>query len=336
MADQATRINTELLPGDDPGSLTRAAALLQQGELVAVPTETVYGLAANAADPIAVAKIFAAKGRPSQHPLITHIAGIEQLEQWAREVPAWLLQGLTQLWPGPLTVVLPKQAWVSEVITGGHDSIGLRVPAQPLLRQLLQQSGLAVAAPSANRYQQLSPTTAAHVMAGLQGRIAAVLDGGQCSLGTESTIIRPLLQANGSVANSIEVLRPGPYTMSELAAQFQVPVQLPASHDIAVPGNMRVHYRPRAAVKLVADFSTQPLPPQLVGVVYSQAAAQVLATAGVPTIQLPATAAGFRHGLYSALHEADSQRPQQILVEQPPQHDDWLDIWNRLLRASQA
>ncbi|HEX4910354.1 MAG TPA: L-threonylcarbamoyladenylate synthase, partial [Permianibacter sp.] len=168
-------MTTEHLKAAHVDDLNRAGHLLRAGELVAVPTETVYGLAADASNPAAVAKIFAAKGRPADHPLIVHLAGLDQLTRWACEIPDWLPPVLAQLWPGPLTVILKKQPQVSDVITGGLPTVGLRVPNHPLLRALLQQFDLAVAAPSANPYQQLSPTRAEHVLAGLRGKIAAVL-----------------------------------------------------------------------------------------------------------------------------------------------------------------
>mgnify|MGYP000954807234 FL=1 len=158
----------------------RAAELLSAGELVAVPTETVYGLAADASNPDAVAKIFVAKGRPANHPLIVHIGDIAKLSDWARDIPAQALLLAKAFWPGPLTLLLHKADAVTPVVTGGKDSIGIRMPAHPVLLALLQQTGLAVAAPSANPYKKLSPTSAAQVMAGLNGRIAAEIGRASC------------------------------------------------------------------------------------------------------------------------------------------------------------
>ncbi|MGR8921901.1 MAG: L-threonylcarbamoyladenylate synthase, partial [Gammaproteobacteria bacterium] len=177
------------LRADRPGDVERAVALLRDGRLVAVPTETVYGLAADARNEDAVADIFRAKGRPADHPLIVHIADAAAVDEWARDVPdaAWRLA--RRFWPGPLTLLLPKAPGVSARVTGGSPAIGLRVPDQATLLRVLAGLGSGVAAPSANPYRRLSPTTAQHVLAGLAGRIDAVLDDGPCTIGLESTIV---------------------------------------------------------------------------------------------------------------------------------------------------
>ncbi|MFT7471044.1 MAG: L-threonylcarbamoyladenylate synthase [Kiritimatiellia bacterium] len=180
---------TRQLLSNRPKDLSTAETLLRAGGTLAVPTETVYGLAADAANPEAVSAIFSAKGRPADHPLIVHIAGVEDLEKWAVDIPAEAYRLALAFWPGPLTLLLKKAAHVSPVATGGLETIGIRVPSQPALHQLLVSSGLALAAPSANLYKQLSPTSAEQVTEKLVGKIGGMLDGGDCAIGLESTIV---------------------------------------------------------------------------------------------------------------------------------------------------
>jgi len=320
-------VKTEWLDARDPADLERAGELLKAGELVAVPTETVYGLAADASNPEAVAKIFTAKQRPRNHPLIVHLACAEQLPRWAKTVPAWVHNVARQFWPGPLTLLLEKHPQVSDVVTGGLPTIGLRVPAQPVLLDLLKRFGLAVAAPSANPYQKLSPTTAEQVMRGLGGKIAAVLDGGPCTVGTESTILR----VHRDVA---EILRSGPIGAAELQPYLPFPVSTPERHATAVPGNQQVHYRPSARLAIRTAAELLPVlqnPPEGSGfLVYSPG----LACFDVEhLIVMPEHHRAYRQALYAALHELD-QRVSRIWVEAPPQEPEWLDIRDRLSRAA--
>jgi L-threonylcarbamoyladenylate synthase len=222
-----------------------AAKLLQSGRLVAIPTETVYGLAADANNPIAVAKIFAAKGRPNNHPLIVHIADVSQLSRWAAEIPAVALQLAEAFWPGPLTMILRKQAHVTEAVTGGHDTIGLRVPSHPVALQLLaafQDGKGGLAAPSANRFGAVSPTTAAHVHHELAGSIDYILDGGACEVGVESTIIDLSNVVRGQPAT---LLRPGGITREQLQQVVGI-LAAPTAHSPVVPGSLQSHYAPTA------------------------------------------------------------------------------------------
>ena len=304
-----------------------AAKLLQAGELVAVPTETVYGLAADASNPQAVAKIFVAKSRPANHPLIVHIGALAQLSDWARDIPpqAWLLA--KAFWPGPLTLLLPKAAKVSPVVTGGKDSIGIRMPAHPVLLGLLQRTGLAVAAPSANPYKKLSPTSALQVMAGLNGRIAAVLDGGDCSVGLESTIV-------DLTSDAPQVLRAGPISVTELEAVLGVPVSAPRSHNVAVPGNVKAHYQPGKPLKIFnkADLMTA-LQQSDQAVICLYQSAEFAALNLTHSRMLPADKAGYARLLYRSLFEADALPGSEIWLEQPPQTPEWDDVNDRLRRA---
>ena len=181
-----------MIPAD--ADFARAVDLLRAGELVAFPTETVYGLGADASNPDAVGKIFAAKGRPADHPLIVHLAGHDAVEHWAEDVPAVAWELMETFWPGPLTLILKKQAWVPSTVTGGQDTVGLRVPGHPVALELLRRFAASgghggIAAPSANRFGRISPTTAAHVHEELGERVPLILDGGACAVGIESTIV---------------------------------------------------------------------------------------------------------------------------------------------------
>lgn len=323
-------MKTEYLKADSSADLSRAAYWLKQGELVAVPTETVYGLAADATNPAAVKKIFQAKGRPKNHPLITHIRDLDQLDLWAQRPPAWLYPALEAAWPGPLTIVLRKQPGVHQLVTGGLDTIGLRMPAHPALMDLMQTGQLAVAAPSANLYQQLTPTTPEQVREALDGRIAAILDGGRCQLGTESTIV-------GISDNEVRVLRAGPLQRRELEALFPVPVVFPEYHQEQVPGNKRVHYRPRTPVYLKSREEIINAG-QLSGLIYLYFSDEIRRWAAgqvdLNAIVMPSDAAGYRHSLYASLYQADQLKTKAIWIEMPPQSEGWDDIWDRLRRAT--
>lgn len=324
---------TAVLDGLKPQDIATAAALLRAGECVAVPTETVYGLAADARNPEAVRGIFAAKGRPANHPLIVHLASAEQLPQWAEIVPEEAWQLARAFWPGPLTLLLPKAAAVPSEVTGGLSSVGLRVPAHPVLHALLQQLDTGVAAPSANPYKALSPTSAAQVMAGLNGRIAAVLDGGRCEHGLESTIV-DLTQP----AQSIRILRSGPISAVAIEQVVGRRVEVPRQHNEAVPGNVQAHYQPRTPLQLFSsDELAQALKegiPDDTGLLVWSPRLIVLAHGRKPAIVLPDTAVGFGHDLYQTLFEADQAGYARLWLELPPTGDEWLAVNDRLSRAA--
>lgn len=319
---------TVLLRAEQPADMAEAGRLLTSGRLVAVPTETVYGLAADASDEVAVAGIFAAKGRPRTHPLIVHLGAVEQLEHWAMEVPDWVAPLTRAFWPGPLTLLLDRHPRVSDVVTGGLPTIGLRMPAHPALLQLLREHRLAVAAPSANRYQKLSPTSAAQVMAGMAGRIDAVLDGGPCAVGTESTILRV-------TADRAEILRAGPIAAATLQEHLSVPVHAPFEHAIAVPGNQRVHYQPNAPIQLLSASELGARLPQAGADTGCLAHSAPLADLGCARfVHMPSDHDGYRRQLYRALHDLDQAGVARIWVERPPVDPAWLDIRDRLQRAA--
>ncbi|MFC7110039.1 L-threonylcarbamoyladenylate synthase [Nonomuraea rubra] len=232
-------------PGDiDTLAIDRAAGVLRGGGLVAFPTETVYGLGANAADGAAVARIFQAKGRPPSHPLIVHLGGAEQLGDWVEEVPARARLLAERFWPGPLTLVLRRGRRVALEATGGLETVAVRVPAHPVALALLSAFDDGIAAPSANRFGSVSPTTAAHVRAELGDAVDLVLDGGPCHVGVESTIV----DATGDIPS---VLRPGGVTREDLEAVLGRPLAVPATSPVRVPGQHPSHYAPRARVVLV-------------------------------------------------------------------------------------
>lgn len=321
-------MKTELLYVDRPFDIARAANLLRLGKLVAMPTETVYGLAADATNHAAVHAIFAAKGRPTDHPLIVHLHDKSALSHWACNIPDDAWQLANAFWPGPLTLLLKKADNVSSLLTGGSDSIGLRVPAHSALLQVLQQYNLAVAAPSANRYKKLSPTSAEQVLNGLNGRIDAVLDGGLCQHGIESTIV-------DLTSKDIRIVRAGPITASQLAAVLQRDIQQPQQHKVKIAGNVDTHYQPDTTLFC---FSTSKLHTML-----AETTKRIVVLPYTPMPKIPATcisltmpdnAVKYGCSLYRALYQADKLGAEAIWCELPPQQEAWLAIHDRLRRAS--
>ncbi len=312
-------MQTERLDPDDAG-LTRATALLAGGACVAFPTETVYGLGADARRDDAVAGIYAAKERPARNPLIVHVPGLAAAATLA-ELPDAAHVLAAAFWPGPLTLVLPlrRGAGLSPLVTAGGDSVALRVPAAPVAQALLRRCGLPLAAPSANPSGRISPTTADHVLAGLAGRIAAVVDGGPCAVGLESTIV--------DLTGAPRLLRPGGIPAEALARVLDAPLDMaPVTDDTAPasPGLMASHYAPRARVRLNAD---------------SAAPGEVLLGFGpVPgaTLNLSATGdlAEAAAGLFAALHRLDTGGTAGIAVSPIPDTGLGRAINDRLRRAA--
>ena len=325
---------TSILCGEN--SVSQAVSLLKKGECVALPTETVYGLAADASDIIAVNKIFEAKGRPKNHPLIVHIPDVSHLENWAKSIPNTAYALAKLFWPGPLSLLLKKADHVPYEVTGGLDTIALRVPAHPLFLEVLTQLNRGLAAPSANRYKQLSPTIAEHVRQGLDGRIAAVLDGGSCEHGLESTIL-------DLVSETPRILRSGPVTQQQLETTMGQCVDTPKNHIEAVPGNVEAHYQPNTPLRIMLSEQLLTEISELQQnncqfVVWSPAVIAQCKKANIPTSQwsnLGSDAANFGRKLYVTLHQADHTQATQIIVEQPPQSDAWAAVNDRLSRAAQ-
>jgi L-threonylcarbamoyladenylate synthase len=313
-----------------------AAQALASGALVAFPTETVYGLGADAENPAAVAAIYAAKGRPQDHPVIVHVASSAALDYWTTDIPDAARQLAAAFWPGPLTMILKRAAHIDAAVSGGQDTVGIRCPSHPVALRLLQafkggQGG--VAAPSANKFGHVSPTTAAHVRAEFadEARLAAVLDGGQSDVGIESTIVDlSRLATHGPV-----LLRPGHISSEQIA---NIIGQWPASPDVAAPrasGTLESHYAPRAPVALLDGIDLAHAVQRLhasghrVAVIHHGAVPAVHAQ-----IKLPFDPAGYAHGLYAALRSMDETGSDLILVEAPPLDDAWLGVNDRLRRAA--
>jgi L-threonylcarbamoyladenylate synthase len=322
------------LAGED---IARAAAILRAGGLVAFPTETVYGLGADASNPAAVAKIFAAKGRPQDHPVIVHLGSIELLPQWAREIPPAAQKLAAAFWPGPLTLILERAGGVPDCVTGGQDTVGLRIPGHPVALELLkafagEEGGRrfsGVAAPSANKFGRISPTTAEHVRAELGDAVDCVLDGGECGVGIESTIVD--LSRGRAV-----LLRPGEITPAQIAAVLGAEVELPDAAAPRVSGALDSHYAPRTPLYLVAAAE---LPARLAALRGKRLAvlARAEAPAGLKDVswqRAPRTAAGYAHELYASLRRLDALGCAAILVEAPPSAPEWQGVNDRLKRAS--
>jgi L-threonylcarbamoyladenylate synthase len=314
----------------------RAVDLLRAGELVAFPTETVYGLGADAANPAAVAKIFAAKGRPADHPLIVHLAGHDAVDHWAEQVPAVAWELMEAFWPGPLTLILKKQAWVPDAVTGGQDTVGLRVPGHPVALELLRRFAASgghggIAAPSANRFGRISPTSAAHVQEELGDRVPLILDGGPCAVGIESTIV------DCSRGEAV-VLRPGHISPVHLAAVLGCrPAIETATGAPRVSGSLAAHYAPQTPMRLIAgerllDFlNAQRHKGDACGVISHSLPPH----AGMPHIwrMLPADPVGYAHELYAALRDMDHAGMSLITVEALPDDPAWAAVADRLRRA---
>lgn len=321
----------------DPQALVAAVHALQKGRLLGLPTETVYGLAANALSDAAVVGIFAAKGRPADHPLIVHVASAAQVPHFAQQVPDFAQRLMAAFWPGPLTLILPRRPGVASACAGGQVSVGLRCPSHPVAQALLRacaEAGMpGLAAPSANRFGRVSPTTAAHVRAEF-GDDLLVLDGGPCEVGIESTIV-------DCTRGAPVLLRPGHITRPQIEAAAQMPLADPQALASPAPkasGTLESHYAPQARVRLwPADELHRRL--QALGVhaanlgVWSRQppadqGAGVLWRAQSPDPQEAA------RSLFATLRDLDARGVQQIWVEQPPDTPEWEGVRDRLRRAA--
>jgi len=310
--------------------IEKAAEILRAGGLVAFPTETVYGLGADASNPAAVKKIFAAKGRPADHPVIVHIADMSELKHWAVVVPraAWLLA--EKFWPGPLTMVLKRSPHVSDLISGGQNTIGLRVPGHPVAQKLLKAFGGGIAAPSANKFGRLSPTTAQHVREELGDAVEIILDGGPCEVGIESTIVDLTREPPA-------ILRPGRVSAQQIADALLVPLGESAVDRPRVPGSLASHYAPRTPLKVVhpdeieSYVRRQVVPPPVA----------VLARRGRPRDSkvalwqvAPESPEEYARLLYGILRRLDAAGCRLIVVEALPQLPEWTAVRDRLDRAA--
>lgn len=308
-----------------------AVHALRAGGLIGLPTETVYGLGADASNELAVRRIFAVKGRPSNHPLIVHVASAEVARRWAAQWPAEADALARAFWPGALTLILPRSPLASDAVTGGQDTVGVRVPDHPLALELLRTFDGGVAAPSANRFGRVSPTTAQHVRDELGAEVEVVLDGGACRVGVESTIV----DLSGSAPR---LLRPGGIPKEAVERVLGVPVPL-ASHatDVRAPGMLASHYAPRAGLWLV---TSEHLAGEVATRLGSGAKVAVLAArgvevpAGVTRFEVEDDDAAYARALYATLREVDARGLDVVLAVPPPESGVGLAVVDRLRRAS--
>jgi len=312
----------------DAVAIDVAVAALRAGELVAFPTETVYGLGADASNPDAVRRIFEAKGRPADHPLIVHLASPAQLAGWAREIPDAAHALARAFWPGPMTLVLKRHPSVIDGVTGGQDTVGLRIPSHPVAHALLAAFGGGIAGPSANRFGRISPTTAAHVREEFGDRVRVVLEGGPSEVGIESTIV----DLSGDAPT---LLRPGMIEREAIEAVLGVSLRLPGTHSPRASGMLASHYAPRTPTRLVAADDLAH------AVAANHGRAAVLARSAHPAglrcarwITAPHDPAGYARALYGNLRALDAVHADLIFVETVPDTAAWSAIRDRLGRAA--
>ncbi|MFN8037165.1 MAG: L-threonylcarbamoyladenylate synthase [Acidimicrobiia bacterium] len=318
-------------PVVDPELLARAVELLRDGGLVAFPTETVYGLGADATNAKAIERLFAVKGRPVDHPVIVHGADQRVLDAWGREVPD-VARGLArEFWPGPLTIVVRRALHVIDEVTGGLDTVGLRVPDQSIALALLHEFGGGVAAPSANRFGRVSPTTAADVRCDLEGDVDLVLDGGPCAVGVESTIV-------DCSTDQVVLLRPGGVPVERIRAIAGREVRERRAGDPRAPGGLASHYAPRARVELVGrgELATRARAlddaGDVVGVLALGAVREL--PAGARVLGTPVDVAQYARDLYACLRAADAQALDVVLAVPPPEEGVGIAVVDRLRRAA--
>ncbi len=328
-------ISTKLL-GTSEEELRYAAGLLARGEIVGMPTETVYGLAADAENPRAVEKIFAAKGRPQDNPLIVHIADIERLEEYAHSIPVIAYRLAEKFWPGPLTMVLPKKEIIPDVTSAGLNTVGIRMPCHEAARSLIRLSGKVLAAPSANISGSPSPTEAAHVMADMQGHIPAVVDGGSCPVGVESTVI-------SFEGDAVRILRPGFVSAEELSEWAEVICDrhiteaAAEGEKVLSPGMKYKHYSPKANVTIVDGSEEQYLEyvsrhggDGVCAMIFGSEADKCM----IPYIAYGDTSEEQAANLFAVLRKLDGIGAEQVYARMPSLQGVGLAVYNRLLRAA--
>ena len=305
--------------------LARAARALKEGNLVAFPTETVYGLGADANNEKAVSRIYKVKGRPQDHPLIVHIGDWQQMGQWAEEIPDFAIDLARAFWPGPMTLILKRSELAKDFVTGGQDTVGIRVPNQTLALQLLNEfskiGGKGIAAPSANRFGQVSPTTAQAVQEEIGAFLSSedsILDGGPCDVGVESTII-------DCTSTNPRILRPGAITIEDIRGATGLEVETVERSEIRVSGSLENHYAPEAEV--VLDITPQPGDGFI-------ALADISTPPGVIRLAEPKSPESFAHLLYASLREGDAKELNRIVVVQPQGDGISIAIRDRLKRAA--
>ena len=328
-----------IISGSNPSHVQQAADALCAGELLGLPTETVYGLAADASNENAVAKIFKAKGRPSNHPLIVHVASADQVNKFASEVPAFAQSLMNQFWPGPLTLILPRNEGMAAAAAGGQNSVGLRCPSHPVALQVLKacaSKGVwGVAAPSANLFGRVSPTSAAHVQSEF-GEELLILDGGECDVGIESSIV--------DCTRGVPVLlRPGQISRTQIEQACGLKLANPDALIADAPrasGTLESHYAPTAKVRLMSQVDWQKaleaLGPhtQNLALWSVQKPSQDLMGAGLFWRAMPVDATQAAHDVFGVLRNFDARGVRTIWIETPPDTPDWEGVRDRLIRAA--
>jgi L-threonylcarbamoyladenylate synthase len=319
------------LYGNTQEDIRYAAEILRGGGLAAFPTETVYGLGADAANARAVANIFTAKGRPADHPLIVHLAAAEEIERWARDIPDSAWQLAERFWPGPLTLILKRAPSVLDAVTGGQDTIGLRVPNHPVALALLKAFGGGIAAPSANRFGRVSPTLAAHVIAEFGDALDCVIDGGSCKVGLESTI----LDLSGQYPR---VLRPGAVMPDVLTRILGKSLATGAGDGPRVPGCLASHYAPDTPLRLMEMAHIEAAAQSFLNLGQSVAVlsmhAPAINQAGCRWLKMPVDPQEYGQVLYARLREVDTWGCRCVLVQLPPAIMEWAAVRDRLQRAA--
>lgn len=329
-----------MITSESHGQVAAAAALLRAGGVVAFPTETVYGLGAEISNPTAVDRIFEIKKRPADHPLIVHLADMSHLHRWAQDIPeqAWRLA--EHFWPGPLTLILPRSAEVPEIVTGGQDTVGLRIPDHPVALALLDALGPegALAAPSANRFGRISPTTAAHVSEELGDAVDMILDGGPCRVGLESTIV-------AFEGQTPVILRPGGVSLAALAevVNGKIIISEGGERTPRVPGSLSSHYAPATPLELwrsddiwrgAIELRAKGLRVAVIGWSDQHFPSNIPEDEKIIFFSMPAEPEGYGRRLYATLRQFDHQRFDRLLIETPPGESAWMAISDRLQRAS--
>jgi L-threonylcarbamoyladenylate synthase len=339
-------VKTEILSTHTPElfqkAVKRAAELLRAGEVVALPTETVYGLAANALDENAVAKIFQVKGRPANNPIIVHVASVEMAKRCVKQVPELADKLSKSFWPGPLTLVLPRAEKIPEIVTAGGATVGIRWPSHPFIQAVIRECGFPLAAPSANLSNCISPTNAEHVRAQLDGKIPLIVDGGQSQVGIESTVL------DLSVSPP-QILRPGMiHAESIFAALKNCELQIancklnsPADAKLRSPGLLEKHYSPKAKLLVLNWRDDANLLEQIRHSPFAIRHCFIIAHTHIPSAEnfadvsvMPHDAEAFARAFYAELHRCDAAGAELIVVEAPPETPEWSGITDRLRRAA--
>lgn len=333
-------MNTEILPAHTPElfekAVHRAVELLRAGRVVALPTETVYGLAANALDEKAVAKIFEIKGRPRLNPIIVHVAGLEMAKRCASDFPPLANQLARAFWPGPLTLVLPRSQSIPKLVTAGGETVGIRWPSHPLIQAVIRQCDFPIAAPSANLSNQISPTNARHVHKQLDGKIPAIVDGGQSGVGIESAVL-------DLTVSPPQILRPGMIHTESLVAAGLAVVSGPSGRTgiLKSPGQLEKHYAPKAKLLVLNWHDEADLKLKIQKSKYKSQNCHIIAHTVIPSVEhfarvcvIPHDAEAFARAIYAELHRCDEAGAQTIIVEAPPDAPEWSGIADRLRRAA--